>query len=90
MSQLYPLLMLPLFDPRPWGTHDLSPIYPNHKFEEKIGESWLTGDAGKVANGALTGKTLADLSEQYQRESGRRCGARPTSLSVVAEISFSA
>jgi len=68
MGNLYPLLMLPAFDPRPWGTQDLSPIYPNHKFEEKIGESWLTGDDCKVANGLLTRKTLAELSEQYQRE----------------------
>ena len=60
--------MLPAFDPRPWGTLDLSPIYPNHKFEEKIGEAWLTGDECKVANGPLTGKTLSQLSEQYQRE----------------------
>jgi len=68
MENLYPLLMLPGFDPRPWGTKDLSPIYPNHKFEEKIGEAWLSGDDCKVANGPLTGKTLAQLSEQYQRE----------------------
>ena len=68
MGNLYPLLMLPGFDPRPWGTHDLSPIYPNHKFEEKIGEAWLTGDDCKVANGPLAGKTLSQLSEQYQRE----------------------
>jgi mannose-6-phosphate isomerase len=68
MQDLYPLLMLPGFDPRPWGTEDLSPIYPNHKFAEKIGEAWLSGDACKVANGPLTGKTLAQLSEQYQRE----------------------
>ena len=68
MGTLYPLLMLPAFDPRPWGTHDLSPIYPNRKFEEKIGEAWLTGDGCKVANGPLAGKTLAELSEQYQRE----------------------
>ena len=60
--------MLPGFDPRPWGTQDLSPIYPNHKFEERIGEAWLTGDDCKVANGPLTGRTLAQLSEQYQRE----------------------
>ena len=60
--------MLPAFDPRPWGTHDLSPIYPNHKFEEKIGEAWLSGDDCKVANGPFTGKTLAQLSEEYQRE----------------------
>jgi mannose-6-phosphate isomerase len=68
MGNLYPLLMLPGFDPRPWGTYDLSPIYPNHKFEEKIGEAWLSGDDCKVANGPLTGQTLSQLSEQYQRE----------------------
>jgi mannose-6-phosphate isomerase len=68
MGNLYPLLMLPGFDPRPWGTHDLSPIYPNHKFEEKIGEAWLSGDDCQVANGPLKGKSLAQLSEQYQRE----------------------
>ena len=60
--------MLPGFDPRPWGTEDLSPIYPNHKFAQKIGEAWLSGDECKIANGPLTGKTLAQLSEQYQRE----------------------
>jgi len=60
--------MLPKFDPRPWGAHDLSPIYPNRHFEEKIGEAWLTGDDCKVANGPLTGQTLAQVSEKYQRE----------------------
>ncbi len=60
--------MVPGFDPRPWGTNDLSPIYPNHKFAEKIGEAWLSGDDCKVSNGPLTGKTLAHLSEQYTRE----------------------
>jgi mannose-6-phosphate isomerase len=68
MGTLYPLQMLPGFDPRPWGTLDLSPIYPHHKFAEKIGEAWLSGDDCKVANGPLRGKTLAQLSEQYQRE----------------------
>src|SRR6202451_2975215 len=62
---LYPLLMLPRFDPRPWGTRDLSPIYPNHKFDENIGESWLTGDDCKVANGPLVGQTLSHLSQEY-------------------------
>jgi mannose-6-phosphate isomerase len=68
MPPLYPLLMQPAFDPRPWGTLDLSPIYPNHKFSEKIGESWLSGDDCKVANGPLKGESLSKLSEQYQRE----------------------
>src|SRR6202020_1400165 len=68
MGDLYPLLMLPGFDPRPWGTQNLSPIYPNHRFEEKIGEAWLSGDDCKVGNGPLAGRTLAQLSEEYQRD----------------------
>jgi mannose-6-phosphate isomerase len=60
--------MSPVFDPRPWGTRDLSPIYPNHHFAEKIGESWLTGDDCKVADGPLQGKSLAELSSKYRRE----------------------
>jgi mannose-6-phosphate isomerase len=68
MDRLYPLLMIPGFDPRPWGTQDLSPIYPNHRFTEKIGEAWLSGDDCKVANGPLKGKSLAQLSTDYQRE----------------------
>lgn len=68
MNALYPLLMTPVFDPRPWGTLDLSPIYPGQTFSEKIGESWLTGDHCKVANGRLRGLTLAQLSSEYGPE----------------------
>jgi len=66
MSDLYPLLMMPLFDPRPWGRLDLSPIY-TQRFNEKIGESWLTGDNGRVQNGPLAGKTLAELASRFGR-----------------------
>ena len=65
MSELYPFLMRPVFDPRPWGTQDLSPIYSGHRFDEKIGEAWLTGDNCKVANGPLRETSLAKLSERY-------------------------
>jgi mannose-6-phosphate isomerase len=65
MTQLYPLLMQPAFDPRPWGRLDLSPIYPNHKFSEKIGEAWLTGDNCQVSNGPFAGRTLSDLSKEF-------------------------
>ena len=68
MNALYPFSMQPVFDPRPWGTFDLSPIYAGHNFAEKIGEAWLTGDACQVANGPLKGKSLSELSSQYGRE----------------------
>jgi mannose-6-phosphate isomerase len=57
--------MQPAFDPRPWGTLDLSAIYPNHKFNERIGEAWLTGDNCVVGNGPLAKRTLASLSEEF-------------------------
>ena len=68
MTQLYPLLMQPAFDPRPWGTLDLSAIYPNHKFNERIGEAWLTGDNCVVTNGLLANRSLADLSKEFGPE----------------------
>jgi mannose-6-phosphate isomerase len=68
MTTLYPLLMRPMFDPRPWGTQDLSPVYPGRRFEEKIGEAWLTGDESQVANGPLAGKSLAEVSSQFKRD----------------------
>ena len=60
--------MSPVFDPRPWGTFDLAPVYPNRTFSERIGEAWLTGDHCKVANGPLAGKSLSELSSHYRRE----------------------
>lgn len=65
MTDLYPLLMTPVFDARPWGTFQLAPIYPNQRFQQKIGEAWLTGNDCKVANGPLAGRSLSELSSQY-------------------------
>jgi len=88
MTQLYPLLMQPGFDPRPWGTLDLSPIYPNHKFSEKIGEAWLTGDDCKVANGPLAGKTLSELSQQYQHELVGKAARDPKRFPLLLKFLF--
>jgi mannose-6-phosphate isomerase len=88
MESLYPLLMLPGFDPRPWGTQDLSPIYPNHKFEEKIGEAWLSGDDCKVANGPLKGKTLAELSQKHQRSLVGEASQEATRFPLLLKFLF--
>jgi mannose-6-phosphate isomerase len=66
MKGLYPLRMTPLFDPRPWGRFDLSPIY-DRRFTEKIGESWLTGDNCTIQNGALAGKSLGEVASIFKR-----------------------
>lgn len=88
MSDLYPLLMMPVFDPRPWGTLDLSPIYPNQKFSEKIGESWLTGDHCRVANGPLAGRSLSDLSQQFGRELVGEAARDPKRFPLLTKFLF--
>lgn len=88
MNALYPLLMTPLFDPRPWGTLDLSPVYPNQKFSEKIGESWLTGDHCKVANGPLRGRSLAELSSDYGRDLVGEAARDPKRFPLLMKFLF--
>src|SRR5215831_10595847 len=74
MSELYPLLLLPEFVERVWGTRDLSLIYPHKtarkggEFEQPIGEVWHTGDECRVSNGPLAGQTLAELSKRFGRK----------------------
>jgi mannose-6-phosphate isomerase len=65
MPELYPLLLLPEFHARPWGAHDLAPIYDKKEDDgDPIGEAWLTGDACRIANGPLRGRTLAELAKE--------------------------
>lgn len=59
--------MRPEFVERPWGAHDLAPIYPEHRCEKPVGEVWLTGDANRVANGPLAGRTLGELCREFGR-----------------------
>ncbi len=80
--------MQPAFDPRPWGTLDLSPIYPNHRFDEKIGEAWLTGDACKVANGPFSGQPLSALSSEYGRELVGDAAADPDRFPLLLKFLF--
>lgn len=67
MPELYPLLLIPIFDERPWGVLDLRPIY-TRAVKERIGESWLTWEESRVANGPLAGQKLGDVAKQYRRD----------------------
>lgn len=66
MIDLYPLLFEPIMSPRPWGGDSLhqlfgKPIIPG----ETIGESWEIYSTSVIANGALKGRTLADVLKEY-------------------------
>src|SRR3974377_1992244 len=67
MSDLYPLLLIPTFDERPWGVRDLRPIY-TRIVKEPIGESWLTWADSCIANGPLAGRTLGEIARRYRRD----------------------
>jgi mannose-6-phosphate isomerase len=88
MAELYPFVLLPEFSPRPWGALDLSPIYPDRKFTEKIGEAWLTGDECRVANGPLAGLRLADLASRYRRELVGEAAREPDRFPLLLKFLF--
>ncbi len=67
MPDLYPFLLIPIFDERPWGVRDLRPIYTK-VVKEPIGESWLTWGDSCIANGPLTGRKLGDIACQHKRD----------------------
>ncbi len=67
MPQLYPFLVVPIFDERPWGVRDLRPVY-TRVVNQPIGESWLTWEDNRVANGPLAGQSIGDLCRQYERD----------------------
>jgi mannose-6-phosphate isomerase len=64
MLNLYPLLLRPEFHERVWGARDLSPVYSQAVSGNPVGEAWLTGDACRVANGPLAGRTLAEVTAE--------------------------
>ena len=57
-----PARLAPNFLERIWGTHDLSPLFPERGRETKpIGEVWLTGNECKFATGEFAGRMLGDV-----------------------------
>jgi mannose-6-phosphate isomerase len=67
MSGLYPFLLIPILDERPWGVRDLRPVY-SKVVKEPIGESWLTWSENRIANGPFAGRTLGEIASQYGKE----------------------
>src|SRR6266540_826794 len=68
MSMLYPLLLLPEFHERVWGTRDLRPYFSRAVEGAPIGEVWMTGEQCRGANGPLAGETLGDLALRFGAE----------------------
>jgi len=57
-----PARLAPSFVKRPWGSLDLTSLFPKRPREEKpIGEAWLTGDDSVFATGAFAGRTLGEI-----------------------------
>jgi len=67
MPDLYPFLLLPIFDERPWGVRDLRPVYAK-VVKEPVGEAWLTWSDSCIANGPFTGRRLGEIAQDYRRE----------------------
>ncbi len=90
MAELYPLLMAPHFDRRPWGARDLAPLYDRHVHpgEEPFGEVWLTWDQCRVANGPLGGATLGELCRRFGRALNGEAAAESGRFPLLIKFLF--
>jgi mannose-6-phosphate isomerase len=88
MPELYPLLLLPEFHERPWGARDLAPIYDKQAEGAPIGEAWLTGDACRVANGPLRGRTLGELAKELGQELTGSAAPAPDRFPLLIKFLF--
>ncbi len=90
MTELYPFLMAPHFEPRPWGAYDLAPLYERHVEPggQPIGEVWLTADESKVANGPFAGRTLGDLCQRLGRELVGADAPEPNRFPLLVKFLF--
>jgi len=89
MPELYPLLVVPIFDERPWGVRDLRPIY-TRIVKEPIGEAWLTWQDNRVANGPFSGKTLGELAKEYGRALVGKAGPETKRFPLLVKFLFPA
>ena len=67
---MYPLKFEPIFKTIVWGGEKIAPYKGVETTQEHIGESWelsgVKGNESVVANGALAGKTIAELVKEYK------------------------
>lgn len=89
MPELYPLLLIPSFDERPWGTRDLRPVY-TRVVKEPIGESWLTWEKNVIANGPLSGRTLGQIAQEQRRELVGKAAPHADSFPLLVKFLFPA
>jgi mannose-6-phosphate isomerase len=89
MTDLYPFLLIPIFDERPWGVRDLRPIY-TRIVKEPIGESWLTWGDSTIANGPLAGRTLGDIARHYKRDLVGTAAAHDDMFPLLIKFLFTA
>lgn len=68
----YPIKFKPILKQKIWGGNKLRDVLNKESVQENLGESWeisgVHGDISVVQNGALQGRSLTDLLEEYKED----------------------
>ncbi len=65
---LAPFRLRPFFSERVWGRASLAPWYSETGTAELVGEAWLTGSQCVVETGAMAGRTLDEVANEFGPE----------------------
>jgi mannose-6-phosphate isomerase len=63
-----PFRLKPVFSERVWGKPNLRPWYEETGTDALVGEAWLTGPACVVETGAMAGRTLDEVAQEFPGE----------------------
>lgn len=88
MQTLYPLLLIPEYIERIWGSSDLGPLYSSPSPSLLIGEIWLTGDKCRVQNGSFAGRTLAEMVTGYREVLVGTLATNPGRFPLLLKVLF--
>lgn len=71
-TPLYPLEFIPIFKERLWGGDKFKTLFHKAITSNRTGESWelssIEGAVSRIANGALKGKLITDVIDEYPNE----------------------
>jgi mannose-6-phosphate isomerase len=82
-TKLGPVVLRPIVQERIWGVERLPEWYEQPPVGKTVGEVWLTAESCVAVGGAMSGKSLAAIAEEWPSEMGAVAAGFPLLIKVL-------